>query len=214
MRRFIITSTALISAAILIVGIASAAHARDDARLTLDPTEQVTWASPVSELCSRGCRGDAAWLDDSRVSDPALREALFALSQYMPALKDILDYNARAGTRLIVEDPDNPLAGGTYSPDERLIRIRRDQLQLGVRVVAVIVAHELVHGTQDHSDPSLGCQREVEAYAWEAATWQHIKRPSDSRFQVLDQIVQAWHGGWLSVLVASWPLYSDVCGVQ
>lgn len=126
-------------------------------------------------LCRGGCEGADAWRDYRRVADVRVREALYTLSEHVPELRDILAINARAGTRIVVVAPDDSRAAGDYNAATRLIRIRPDALDRGIAYLGAIVAHELVHGAQDFSDPSPTCQHEIDAYTWTAFTWERLK---------------------------------------
>lgn len=171
------------------------------------------WQNPDSELCRSACHGAPGWLDGARVTDVRLREAVFVLSEYMPELSAVLEYNLNAGTRLVLANPGNPGAAADYDPATRVIRVSPKAIDRSIAILASIVAHELVHGAQDHSQRELDCQREIEAYAWTGVTWERLKALTHDRSAGYDEVAAAWHAGTLPALVASWSMYGDVCGV-
>jgi hypothetical protein len=176
-----------------------------------DPTERVNVIYQESELCSFGCTGTRGWLDGDRVSDLRLQEAIFIISHYVPELADILAINLSAGTWLTVAEPDAPGAAADYTGSRQRIRISPAIAGGDMITLVAIVAHELVHGAQDRTVSA--CEREVQAYAWTALVWERLQSVSDSQATSFDLVARAWHEGNLAELVASWPLYWDVCGV-
>lgn len=217
MRRLFLTAAAMVLAGL--AALASGcnnAHAKDGGRnadQSSPPLSLFTWVNPQSAYCSRGCVGLAVWADARRVDDGRVREALFILSAYVPDLWPIIERDARSGVRVVVGRPRNPEADGDYNPTTRVITISPISAQSEIEVLASLVAHELVHGAQDHSRADQACQQEVDAYAWEASTWERLKRGTGASAGTggLDEVARAWHEGSLPRLLSSWPLYRSVC---
>ena len=178
-----------------------------------DPTNTVIWSQPWSVLCRLGCQGAAAWQDDGRVDDVRVRDALYTLSEHAPELREILAYNIRVGTRLTVADTGDSRVAGDYNPTTRVIRIHPNVAGGGIAYLGTVVAHELVHGAQESTDPSQTCQHEIDAYSWTAFTWERFKHLTGTTSARYDQVTAAWHKGTLSTLVRSWTLYAGACGV-
>ena len=210
MKRILFTPLVVLLAALVAFttgcGHAEAASA-DSTSATL-----ATWTAPGSLYCSLGCTGLAAWANTDRVPDARLQDALFVLSAYVPELGPVLEQDARQGVRIVVGRPEDPRAGADYDVSQRRITVRPEEAAGDIGALASLLAHELVHGTQDHTRAGHGCRDEIEAYTWQALVWERLRR--SSAYPGLDEMVRAWHQGSLPQLVASWPLYRDVCSNQ
>jgi len=212
-RRFLTSAAALPLAAVLALTSSCGSAEAAGGTGSSGPSSGFSWQDQESELCHSACHGAPGWLDRARVADERLSEAIFVLSEYMPELSEVLDYNLKSGTRLVVASPGNPGAAADYDPATRVIRVSPKVIDRSIAILASIVAHELVHGAQDHSQRELDCQREIEAYAWTGVTWERLKALTHDRSAGYDEVAAAWHAGTLPALVASWSMYGDVCGV-
>ncbi len=188
---------------------------------TAAPTAGTTtehWMFIGDPWCERGCLGYVEW--NQLVPDRRLRHPLAILYQHVPEFRPQLQTATQR--RVAVTAARLTDAAAHYNPTTNTVVLGQGLLSEPPSIVASVLAHELSHSVFDPSgtrhqnlrEGATSClEDEMLAFAWEAATWQRVKRGTERSGWVgtLDDIVRAWQGKTMAQYVIGYPDYQRHC---
>ena len=170
---------------------------------------RVRFAGP----CQAGCLTLAAW--DRLAPDAPLRAGLALAYHHHPEWRPFARIAADRGTR-VATTTERAIY---FSPARNGIFVHEAMLREPTAVLAAVMAHEVYHAAQGTAgantrDGAGDCfEEEMQAYAWEAATWARLPRggAATTYARQLDRLVERWRARTLRDFVVTLPLYHRQC---
>jgi hypothetical protein len=148
------------------------------------------------------------------VNNPTLRAALLLAYDGYPPIRPLIERAASSGVRVIVAQPSDADAAGSFDSNSRLITVAPSVLYEPAAVAAAVLVHEITHSAQAYEPGAQACYaHEGVAYSWQAAAYEALRTGREStpfaHFQ--EELVQSWRAGQLTQFVYSRPLYRRQC---